>query len=158
MNSPTPQPGAAARAAHTLQLADNLASEINTMEKRAKLLRSLRKVLLPISGKCSDSVRYDMSAGIPFIYVYNRDDLQQLLSLCPRWNKEPFGKNSIDYFAEFSGFLIHIRACDAALPPTCKVEKKTRLVEAVPAHEVTEEVLVCTGPVFNEPTLQEARP
>lgn len=143
---------------NTQQLAENFDSELATMKRRIGMLRNLRKQLLPIASKCSESPRYDMSVGIPYIYVYNREDLMHMLTLAPQWKKGKNDTKSITYYAQIAtGIFLYVKAYDAALPPTCKVEKKTRLVEAVPAHEVTEEVLVCTGPVFNEPaaTLQE---
>jgi len=128
----------------------------------ANLRRSARKYitfadwaeanLLPIVAQLSETPTLDLSCAMPWIHVYNREDLSRLMTLAPKWDKTKTG-TSICYSAIVqigpdptvmgSQCYFTIHAHDAALPPTCKVVKETVVIPATEAREEVRETIVC---------------
>lgn len=89
----------------------------------------------------SDNAIVDLGGQLPYFYVHNRQDLQTLMKVAPKWDKTPSGK-SILYQAIVDNYTVCIFACDEALPPTCKVVKEERVIPAQPERtEIIERIL-----------------
>lgn len=119
---------------------ESLASVKADMERRMKFMAFCEEKIIPVAEGCSNTAAFDFTAGILWISVYNREDLSRLMTLAPVWAKNKNGKCIQYNAAVFGDDRVYIHAYDDALPPTCKVVKTTRHVEA---HTVEEETIQC---------------
>lgn len=102
------------------------------------------RILAEMGERLADSTGFSPSYFIQ-VTTTNREDLQLLMTLAPRWSKSP-SEDGITYEAEVEGERFQIVAKKAALPATCKmVEEEYELpaVEAQPARKATRMVLKC---------------
>lgn len=102
-------------------------------------MKNLDKVahLLP---KLSATATINPCGGSCWFTVDNREDVQLLLQLAPRWEKKPC-ENGIDYIDRVSDF--RIRTIEGALPPTCKLVEEEVTIPAMPEQKVKKMVLKC---------------
>jgi len=94
-------------------------------------------------------------SGILSFNVTDREQLQDLMVLAPRWEKSEGYGGTINYKAYITddlfgndSLLVQITAADGALPPTCKVVEKEEVVPAQPERIVKKKVVVCSGTTF----------
>jgi desulfoferrodoxin (superoxide reductase-like protein) len=131
---------------NTDKIKSSIADAREICVRTEKLLTFAEQKLIPILEQCTDSTSVDLTIGIAWIHVYNREDIARLMTLAPRWDKSK-GNQCIEYRACINDDLrFALFARDGALPPTCKVQKVTRHVPAVEAHDVEEETIVCERP------------
>jgi len=104
-----------------------------------------RQLVKHLFDKLSDTVELNAYSGIFWFSVYNREDLQLLMTLSPQWLKTK-GEAVITYGATVEGVCFELRAHDAALPSTCKLVEESYVVPAVAEHIATRMVVKCTEP------------
>ena len=126
----------------TETLVEAIDAERAKLHDRIAFLDFAERHLVPLIGRCSDTLRPELTCGIPYFYVFNREDLAVLMTMAPKWDKFNASKG-IQYTATIGGVFTTLMAYDKALPPTCRVVRTTRIVPAMEAHEVTEEAIVC---------------
>lgn len=105
-----------------------------------------RSALAKVADQLSDSVELNPYGGTWWLTVYNREDVQVLMQLAPRWEKS-VRDDGIDYNAIVDGVEYKIRTKDGALPPTCRViEREVEIPEqpAIPARKEMRSVVECT--------------
>ena len=102
-------------------LIDAIAEKQEKIAQCNKLLDLLRDPrLIPLS----ETVYFNVAGRALWLTVNNREDLTILLSLGTKpWTKKTSG-NRILYCNEIDTVWVEISACDAALPPTCRVVKE----------------------------------
>ena len=110
------------------------------MAETRAYLAWLEVALADVEG--SDTISCNLSGLLPWFTVSNRDDLAQLLKLAPKWNKSAEG-NKIAYRAFVDPYDVVIWAQDSAIPPTCHVVKKTRVIPAQEERIEEVEEIVC---------------
>ena len=95
----------------------------------------------------SDTAFINAYGSSVWFTINNRDDLQSLLELAPRWTKEGNGA-SLTYKAKVHDRVdVLIQAHEGALPSTCRLVEVT---EEVPARKVTRMVVQCDQPAADE--------
>lgn len=90
----------------------------------------------------SDSVEFNLSGGLPWITVRNRDDLQSFLKLAPSWQKSTEG-GRMRYGARVGDYDVVIFAVNSAIPPTCKVIVEEEIIPARAEERRMVERIVC---------------
>lgn len=95
--------------------------------------------------RLSDSVGLSIYTNSFYIAVDNRDDLQVLLELAPKWEKS-HGSASINYTADVEDAYFNISATDGALPDTCKLVEKDVIIPAQPERIEKRMVVECVQP------------
>lgn len=126
-----------------------MGSKINTAAEYAKI--NVERVakggerVARILAQLSDSCDLNPYGGTFWFTVSNREDVQVLMQIAPRWAKSTHDAG-IDYDAEVDGVSYKIRTVDAALPPTCKLVEREVEIPAVPAQIVKRLVVECAKP------------
>lgn len=107
---------------------------------------SIRNVLLPLLPKLSDDVRVYPGQGNLLVYVFNREDLQTLMTLATTWKKQP-ASDGIYYITQPSENIhdipINILAKNDALPATCIVEEYDDVIPAQEAKVIKRQRVRC---------------
>jgi hypothetical protein len=99
----------------------------------------------PLLGELSDTVDLNPYGGSFWFTVHNREDLQVLLQLAPKWTKE-IEEKGIRYTAVVDGVTYWVAAQDAGLPDTCRLVEKEIELPAVAAKTVKRWVVECDPP------------
>lgn len=86
-----------------------------------------------VAAQVSSDVTLNPFGGTFWFTVKNRADVQILMQLAPRWEKNTWD-GGIDYNAEVDGVDYKIRTSDGALPPTCRLVEKEIEIPALPAQ------------------------
>jgi len=139
------KPKPADESALSPRFASDLERAIGYAEATAKQSATARTLMAEINPQVSESCEFNPFSGSLWFTVRNRDDVQELLRLAPKWTKEKH-ESGIDYFATVRGVDLKIRTLDGALPPTCRlVEKVVEVPETViPAHTEKRMVVECS--------------
>lgn len=107
---------------------------------------SIRNVLLPLLPKLSDDVQVYPGQGNLLVYVFNREDLQTLMTLATTWKKQP-ASDGIYYITQPSENVhdlpITILAKNDALPATCIVEEYDDVIPAQEARIIKRQRVRC---------------
>lgn len=111
----------------------------NAIETSKKVLLALKEINLLLFKRGVKTVDFTHWANIFWFEVTNRDDLRDLLSLCPVWDKVPTG-TGFHYIAKYNEVTIYINAIEDALPPTCRIITEEVLV---PEHTTKRTRIVC---------------
>jgi hypothetical protein len=99
------------------------------------------RVLLPLLAKTANKVSINCAGSGPiWIDVVCREDVQLFMTLAKTWTKHSYSSGISYDGVTVDHVELAIRASDEALPPTCKLVKKTRMV---PAHEEEYNEVVC---------------
>lgn len=98
-----------------------------------------------IVSQLSPSCDLNPYGGTFWFTVSNREDVQVLMQIAPRWSKSTHD-SGIDYDARVDGVYYKIRTVDAALPPTCKLVEREVEIPAEPAKIVKRMVVECVTP------------
>ncbi|MDE2020642.1 MAG: hypothetical protein KGJ13_09930 [Patescibacteria group bacterium] len=131
-----------------VSLCDSLKAGIEQADRYTKsILGEIQKGsahIAKVNPRLSDSCKLNAFGGSFWFTVDNREDVQKLLALAPRWEKKA-SDAGIDYRAVVDGVTYSVKTTSGALPPTCKlVEKEFEVPEQIiPAHVEKKLVLEC---------------
>ncbi len=114
-------------------------NSVKELIKQTFTLAALRTKLIALESQLSDTVDVNLYGTSYWFTVTSREDLVVLLTLAPTWKKSN-GSLGIDYNAEVDGAQIFVKTRDEALPPTCRVVKKTI---TVPEHTEERSFVEC---------------
>lgn len=124
-----------------MKLQDNIIYQKVELAKQGEFLNWVEEHAAEI--ELADNAEANLHGTSAWFTVYNREDLQKLLTLAPLWKKSPSGKGIYYEAQPEGGFPLRIYAYDAALPPTCKVIRETVTIPARAEYTEIVEKLVC---------------
>ena len=122
---------------------DAIVDKTNELNRHKVMLDWLTENEQKFAG-LSDSATINSSGDQSiWLLAYNRDDLQIYMSTAQLWNKGTEGAVMTYSTETASGVKLIIRARDGALPPTCKIVRRTETIPAQPAYERVFEQISC---------------